>query len=44
MNFKKSKGSDQYKDEPNWWPEVYTVFHVFRSTVGRAPEYALEPN
>jgi transposase InsO family protein len=44
MNFKKSKGGDQYKDEPNWWPEVYTVFHVFKSTVGRAPEYALEPN
>ena len=43
MNFRKAK-SEQYKDEPNWWPEVYTVFHVFQSKVGRAPEYALDPN
>eukprot|EP01046_Picozoa_sp_COSAG06_P028579 COSAG06_NODE_2584_length_6617_cov_9.409021_5_plen_419_part_00 len=43
-NFKKAKGSDQYKDQPNWWPEIYTVFHVFKSKTGRAPEYALEPN
>ena len=44
VNFKKAKDPDQYKDEPNWWPEVYEVFHVFQSRVGRAPQYALEPN
>ena len=43
MNFKKSKGSDQYKDQPNWWAEIYTIYHVWKSTVGKAPEYSLEP-
>ena len=43
-NFKKAKGSDQYKDEPNWWPEIYEIFYVWNSKVGRAPEYSLEPN
>ena len=44
MNFKKAKGSGIDKDEPNWWPEVYEIYHVFQSKVGRAPQYALEPN
>jgi hypothetical protein len=44
VNFKKAKDPGQYKDEPNWWPEVYEVYHVFHSKVGRAPQYALEPN
>jgi hypothetical protein len=44
VNFKKAKSPDQYKDEPNWWPEVYEVYHVFQSKVGRAPQYALDPN
>ena len=44
MNFRKAKDSGQYKDEPNWWPEVYEIYHVFQSKVGRAPQYALEPN
>jgi hypothetical protein len=43
-NFKKAKGESQYKDQPNWWPEIYEVYHVFQSKTGRAPEYALEPN
>ena len=43
-NFKKAKGEGQYKDQPNWWPEIYTIYHVFKSKTGRAPEYALEPN
>ena len=40
VNFKKAKDPDQYKDEPNWWPEVYEVFHVFQSRVGRAPHWS----
>eukprot|EP01043_Picozoa_sp_COSAG02_P036068 COSAG02_NODE_2621_length_8402_cov_12.631218_5_plen_534_part_00 len=44
LNFKKAKSPDQYKDDPNWWPEIYEVYHVFQSRVGRPPQYALEPN
>jgi transposase InsO family protein len=44
VNFKKAKDQGQYKDEPNWWPEVYEIYHVFQSKVGRAPMYSLEPN
>ena len=44
VNFKKYKGGDQYKDEPNWWPEIYTIYHVWKSKVGRPHEYSLEPN
>ena len=33
LNFKKAKSPDQYKDEPNWWPEIYEVYHVFQSRV-----------
>ena len=44
QNTKINSWSDQYKDQPNWWAEIYTIFHIFKSTKGRAPEYALEPN
>ena len=44
LNFKKHKGGDQYKDDPNWWPEIYKIYHVWKSKVGRAPEYSLDPN
>ena len=44
VNFKKQK-SPQYKDEPNWWPEVYEIYHVFRPKNPANPlRYALEPN
>eukprot|EP01050_Picozoa_sp_SAG11_P025271 SAG11_NODE_5647_length_1496_cov_2.614173_3_plen_322_part_01 len=44
INFKKHKGGEQYKDDPNYWPEIYTIYHVWKSKIGRAPEYSLDPN
>ena len=44
VNFKKLK-SPQYKDEPNWWPEVHEIYHVFRPRNPIDPlRYALNPN
>jgi hypothetical protein len=44
VNFKKMK-SAQYKDEPNWWPEVYSIFHVVKPKDPTHPlRYMLEPN
>ena len=44
VNFKKMKSS-QYKDEPNWWPEVYSIFHVVKPKDPTHPQrYMLEPN
>eukprot|EP01045_Picozoa_sp_COSAG04_P030506 COSAG04_NODE_5325_length_1655_cov_105.250000_2_plen_455_part_01 len=44
VNFKKQK-SPQYKDEPNWWPEVYSIFHVVKPKDPTHPlRYMLEPN
>jgi hypothetical protein len=44
VNFKKMKDS-KYKDEPNWWPEVYEIFHVVQPSNPTHPRrYILEPN
>ena len=44
VNFKKQK-SPQYKDEPNWWPEIYSIFHVTKPKDPSHPlRYMLEPN
>jgi hypothetical protein len=44
VNFKKQK-SPQYKDEPNWWPEIYEIYHVIRPKDPTHPlRYNLEPN
>ena len=44
VNFKKQK-DPKYKDEPNWWPEVYEIFHVVKPRNPSHPlRYILEPN
>ena len=44
VNFKKQK-DPKYKDEPNWWPEIYEIFHVVKPRNPSHPlRYMLEPN
>ena len=44
VNFKKLK-SPELKDEPNWWPEIYEIFHVVTPKNPTHPlRYMLEPN
>ena len=44
VNFKKQK-DPSYKDEPNWWPEIYEIYHVIRPKDPSYPlRYNLEPN
>lgn len=44
VNFKKLKDPSQ-KDEPNWWPEIYEIFHVVKPKNPSHPyRYMLNPN
>ena len=34
-----------YKDEPNWWPEIYEIYHVIRPTMNPCSlSQTLDPN